>query len=146
MECVILTGIQGSGKSTFFKQRFADTHVRVNLDMLKTRHREQVLVHACIESKTRFVVDNTNVKRADRTRYILLAKDAGFRVVGYYFRSQVEACIERNEARSAPIPVGAIRGTHRRLALPALNEGFDELFYVFQSDGGFAVEDWSDEV
>ncbi|MFC1642256.1 AAA family ATPase [Myxococcota bacterium] len=146
MECVILMGIQGSGKSTFFKERFADSHVRVNPDMLKTRHRELLLVRACIEGKTKFVVDNTNVKRDDRTRYISIAKDAGFRVVGYYLQSQLDACIERNDARAAPIPVGAIRGTHKRLELPTLDEGFDELFYVQQIDGAFAVKDWSDEV
>ena len=55
-------GIQGAGKSTFFKERFFDTHVRINLDMLKTRHREAILLDACIRAKQRFVVDNTNVR------------------------------------------------------------------------------------
>ena len=41
MEAVILIGIQGAGKSTFYKDRFFNTHVRINLDMLKTRHREK---------------------------------------------------------------------------------------------------------
>jgi predicted kinase len=39
MQLVILIGIQGSGKSSFFKERFVDTHIRINLDMLKTRRR-----------------------------------------------------------------------------------------------------------
>ena len=43
MEAVILIGIQGSGKSTFYRERFFDTHVRINLDMLKTRQREKLL-------------------------------------------------------------------------------------------------------
>jgi predicted kinase len=46
MEAVIFVGIQGTGKSTFYKERFFDTHVRINLDMLKTRHREKLLVQA----------------------------------------------------------------------------------------------------
>ena len=37
MQVVILIGIQGSGKSTFCRKRFFDTHVRINLDMLRTR-------------------------------------------------------------------------------------------------------------
>ena len=41
MELILLIGIQASGKSTFFKRRYCDTHVRINLDMLKTRHREE---------------------------------------------------------------------------------------------------------
>ena len=39
MEIIILMGIQASGKSTFYRQKFADSHIRINLDMLKTRHR-----------------------------------------------------------------------------------------------------------
>ena len=86
MEAVIFIGIQGSGKSTFYKERFVDTHIRINLDMLKTRHREQYLVNACIVAKQAFVVDNTNPTRADRSRYIEPAKAAGFKVIGYYFQ------------------------------------------------------------
>ena len=39
-ECIIFVGIQGSGKSTFYKENFFKTHVRINLDMLKSRNRE----------------------------------------------------------------------------------------------------------
>jgi hypothetical protein len=36
MEAIILIGIQGAAKSTFYRDRFFDTHVRINLDMLKS--------------------------------------------------------------------------------------------------------------
>jgi len=39
MEAVILIGIQGSGKSTFYRDRFFNTHVRINLNILKRRSR-----------------------------------------------------------------------------------------------------------
>ena len=42
MEAVVFCGIQASGKTTFYLERFFQSHVRLNLDMLKTRHREQV--------------------------------------------------------------------------------------------------------
>jgi predicted kinase len=146
MECIILMGIQGSGKSTFYKSRFADTHVRVNLDMLKTRNRERLLVAACVEGKTSFVVDNTNVAPDDRARYIEPARAAGFRIVGYFLQSLVAVCLERNEARPEPVPAAAIRGTRNRLVLPSLEEGFDELFFVEPNNGSFNVKKWSDEV
>jgi predicted kinase len=57
MEAVIFIGIQGSGKSSFYRQHFFNTHIRINLDMLKTRHREKIFVRACLEAKQRFVVD-----------------------------------------------------------------------------------------
>jgi hypothetical protein len=60
VEAVLFVGIQGAGKSTFYRERFFTTHLRINLDMLKTRHRELRFLHTCLESRQRFVVDNTN--------------------------------------------------------------------------------------
>ena len=79
MDAVLLIGIQGSGKSWFFNERFRDTHVRLNLDMLRTRHRESVLLKACIDTQQPFVVDNTNPTIQDRARYIEPAKQAASR-------------------------------------------------------------------
>ena len=61
MEAVVFIGIQGAGKSSFYKERFFDTHVRINLDMVRTKRRQQVLLDACIEARQPFVVDNTNI-------------------------------------------------------------------------------------
>jgi predicted kinase len=143
MEAIIFTGIQASGKSTFYKERFFTTHVRINLDMLRTRNRESILLRACLEMKQALVVDNTNVTAADRARYIALAKEAGFRVVGYYFQSSLGDSIRRNNERAlkAKVPAGAIAGMLKRLEPPTLAEGFDELYWVrIGSDGGFVVE------
>lgn len=143
MELVIFTGIQAAGKSTFFRERFFDTHVRVNLDMLKTRHREKVLFEACLVAKQPVVVDNTNLTKAERAAYIDLARKAGFRVVGYYFRSVIAESLERNAKRSAAqqIPERGVMGAAGRLEIPEPDEGFDSLYYVRIEDG-FVVEPW----
>ncbi|HMA33465.1 MAG TPA: AAA family ATPase, partial [Chloroflexia bacterium] len=96
MEAVIFIGIQASGKSSFYQDRFFNTHVRINLDMLKTRHREDLLLRACLAMQQPFVVDNTNPTVAARAGYLLAARTAGFRVAGYYFESRVADCIRRN--------------------------------------------------
>ena len=36
MEAIIFVGLPGSGKSSFYKERFFDSHVRISLDLLKT--------------------------------------------------------------------------------------------------------------
>ena len=82
MEMVLFIGIQATGKSAFYLEKFYRTHVRINGDMLKTRHREKLLISACFEGKTPFVVDKMNLTRADRAAYISLAKAAGFRISG----------------------------------------------------------------
>ncbi len=148
MEAVIFIGLQGSGKSSYFREWFFTTHVRVSLDLLKTRHREKRFLELCLVTNQRFVIDNTNPTRDDRARYIPAAKAAGFEVVGYYFRSSIEECLLRNEGRreSERIPEIAVRGAARRLELPSLAEGFDRLWYVRIEDGRFITEEWNDAV
>jgi predicted kinase len=149
MEAVIFVGLQASGKSSFYRERFFRTHLRINLDMLKTRHREKRLLEACIETQTRFVIDNTNPAVADREPYIAAAKAAGFRVVCYFFESKIEECKRRNAGRPNPeqVPVVGILGTRSRLQLPTRAEGFDEMWFVrIAESGGFVVSEWTDEV
>ncbi len=132
MEIVVFTGMQASGKSTFYKERFFRTHIRINLDMLKTRNKEKTLIEACMKAKQSFVVDNTNPTIEDRMRYIEIAKEAGVKVIGYYFQSDIAECTERNNVRipEERVPVIALRLTHSKLQLPSYDEGFDELYKV----------------
>ena len=149
VEMIIFIGIQAVGKSEFYKQYFYDTHIRINLDMLKTRHREKLLIEACIAAKQPFVVDNTNPTEADRGKYISLAKASGFRVVGYYFQSSIDDAVACNEqrVRIKPVPKAAILTTHKKLEMPNLCEGFDALHYVRKNgSGGFIVEEYSSEL
>ena len=132
MEAVILVGIQASGKSTFYRQRFFDTHVRISRDMLRTKNREQLLMEACLLGKQPFVIDNTNPTAEERARYVAAARGAGFRVIGYFFRTEPRAAIARNKLREgrAVIPIPGILGTYKKLEEPQMEEGFDELYTV----------------
>jgi predicted kinase len=131
-ELVIFVGLQASGKSTLYRQRFFTTHVRINLDMLKTRHRERTLLQACVAMQQHCVVDNTNVLRAERAVYITAARPARFRVVGYFFEPDIQACIARNEQRTGRehIPVKGILSAAKRMQPPRYDEGFDALYHV----------------
>jgi predicted kinase len=143
MEAVIFTGIQGTGKSTFYRERFFRTHVRLNMDMLRTRHRERLLLQACLKAKQPFVVDNTNPTIKSREPYIAAAKAARFRVVGYFFDAPIDEAIARNEARPKDerIPKVGLYATHARLQPPKPEEGFEELFRVrLIVPRGFVVE------
>lgn len=145
METIIFVGIQATGKSTFYKDQYFKSHIRINLDMLKTRHREKLLLDACIEMKQPFVVDNTNPTKDDRQRYINLAKENRFKIVGYYFSSEILQCLERNKKRpeNEQIPERGIKGTYSKLELPDYSEGFEELYYVkTDENGGFKISAW----
>lgn len=142
MECVIFMGIQASGKSTFYKEHFFTTHVRINLDMLKTRHRENAYVMTSIQTRQPFVVDNTNPTKAKRMKYIEAAQKAGFKIFGYYFEPNYDESVEQNEQRQGNerVPLVAIKSTISKLQFPDFEEGFDELYVVKTSAGQFTVE------
>lgn len=149
MEAVIFMGIQGTGKSSFYQERFLHTHVRINLDMLKTKNRFRLLLTACLDGGQPFVLDNTNVTREVRAEFIAQAKAAGFRVVGYYFQSEIAAALARNSERvgAARISDVGVLGTYKKLEIPQHAEGFDALYYVrIDQQGKFQVEEWADEV
>lgn len=132
MEAVILIGIQGSGKTTFYGERFSKTHVRISLDAIRTRDRERVLVRECLKDGRPFVVDNTNVLARERAIYIAAAKAAGFKITAYHFRVPLRAAIVRNNRRPPGeiIPVPALIATLKRLQPPTLDEGFDQIYIV----------------
>lgn len=146
MQAVLFIGLQASGKSSFYKDRFFSTHVRINLDQLRTRHREQRLLSVCLETDLPFVIDNTNPTRRIRSAYIAAARAARYSVVGYYFQSRVEQCLTRNRLRPKPVPDVGILSTARTLERPAFDEGFDTLRYVRLTDSGFIDEEWCDAV
>ncbi|MCU0980825.1 MAG: hypothetical protein MUF25_16875 [Pirellulaceae bacterium] len=148
MEAIVFIGLPGSGKSSFFKERFFHSHIRINLDLLKTRHREERLLEFCLGTQQQFVVDNTNPTRLDRVRYIPAARARKFKITGYYFQSKIGDCLARNALRLSAERVHevAILSIAKKMELPMPDEGFDQLFYVRLSDSGFAVEEWRDEV
>jgi predicted kinase len=148
MELLIFIGVQATGKSSFWRERFLDSHLRLNLDMLKTRHREKLLFNACLEAKAKCVIDNTNLARADRARYIGPACAAGFKVHGFFFESRVTDALRRNTLRpaNAQVPELAIRDAVKRLQLPEPGEGFDTLTFVrITPENTFDCSSWEVE-
>ncbi len=143
MEAVILIGVPGAGKSTFYRERFASTHVRISLDELKTRARELAKARECIGAGKDLVIDNTNVRRQDRAPWIALARAAGYRVSGYFFRLEMRAAIKRNSLRTGNdvIPVPALIKLWKQMEEPSTVEGFDELWTVtVQKDGSYSLD------
>ena len=132
MEAIIFCGVQASGKSTYYQQHFFQTHVRISMDLLRTRNRERRFMELCLQTGQRFVIDNTNPSIEERSRYIGPAKEAGFKIVGYFFESLLSDAIRRNEGREgkARIPVKGVGGTYKRLQIPTLAEGYDNLYKV----------------
>lgn len=142
MECVIFIGIQASGKSTFYKERFFATHMRINLDMLRTRHRENVFLEASVRTMQSFVVDNTNPTVEDRKKYIDIVKRHHYKVIGYYFEPDYELSLHRNNKREGKekVPEIGMISTLKKLQRPSFREGFDELYIVKSLNDAFEIQ------
>jgi predicted kinase len=136
LEVVVLIGLQGAGKTTFYEQRFAATHVLVSKDRLRNNRRperrQQRLIAEALAAGRSVVVDNTNPSSAERATIVEIARAAGARVVGFVFTSPLEACRARNEARPPErrVPEVGLLAAARRFERPARAEGFDALWSV----------------
>ncbi|PQO41169.1 kinase [Blastopirellula marina] len=148
MEAILFIGLPASGKSSFYKERFFNTHLRISLDLLKTRNRERQILNACLATDQRVVIDNTSPTRQQRGTLIeaIRAARVRYQIVGYYFQSQVNDCLRRNLERAERVPDVAIYSAAKQLELPTWEEGFDQLFYVRMHEGKFVVEEWRDEI
>jgi predicted kinase len=136
MECVILVGLPGSGKSTFYRERLAATHELVSKDAMRhnrqPQRRQEQLIEAALAAGRSVVIDNTNPRLADRAPLIAAARRHGAQVTGYFFATEAADALRRNRGREGRerVPAVAIFATRKRLEMPTLDEGFDRLYVV----------------
>jgi predicted kinase len=147
VELAILSGLQASGKSTFYRQALAGTHTHISKDNWpNARHREQRQRREIAEALAAgrdVAVDNTNPSPHEREPLIDLAHKAGAKAVGYWFPPDPGVSLARNAQREGRtrVPNVGLFSTLKRLTRPSYAEGFDELYKVRADDqGGFTVE------
>ena len=140
MEAVILCGLQASGKTTLYRDRFLETHARIAMDLLRTRAREAAFLRTCLDTRMPFVVDNTNPTVAERARYVAPSREAGFKVVGYLVDVPFAVAQARNAARERVVPIVGLGDVARRLVTPTPEEGFDEVWHATAGPDGWRIE------
>ena len=137
MEMILFVGLPGSGKSTFYKNHYFNTHLRISNDLLRTKNRTQKLLDFCRETNMSFVIDNTCTTKEVRKRFIDYCNSirAPLRKSCVFFDTPIGVCIERNNNRTGKerVPKTAILMKAKELERPSLEEGFDELIII---DGG----------
>lgn len=142
MECIVLIGLPGAGKTTFFHGRFAATHCHVSKDLLPQRanraRRQRALLDLAFSAGHSVVVDNTNATPAERAAIIDVARCYHARVIGYFFDVGTRESVARNQRRTgrARVPKVAIFTVAKKLVAPFSDEGFEQLFRVRPLDGG----------
>jgi len=142
-ELVILIGLPGAGKTTFYHAHLAATHSHVSKDLMRNRRdrqeRQMAMIEAALALGQSVVVDNVNATIADRAPLIAAGRKHGARIVGYALATPADVCTERNRGRSGPsrVPVVAIRTAAKRFEPATYDEGYDELHRVETNGGGF---------
>lgn len=133
LELIIFVGIQAAGKSTYFRDHLAATHMHVSKDLMtNTRDREtkqRRMIAQSLAAGRSVVVDNTNPTIVARAPLIEIGRAYRARVVAYFFDTTPKDAIARNHLREgkARVPPPAIYLTARKLVPPSLEEGFDEV-------------------
>ena len=136
LECIVLIGLPGAGKTTLYRERFAASHVHISKDLWPNATgraaRQQKAIEETLASQKSVVVDNTNPTITERETIITIARQHGARVIGYFFDITTRAAVARNANRTGKgkVPNVAIFTTAKRLQPPQKSEGFDELFHV----------------
>jgi predicted kinase len=142
MECIILIGLQGSGKTTFYARWFAETHRHISKDVWRNsrnkERRQQDALAEAFERGDSVVVDNTNPTAAERAQIVAIARASGAHIIGYYFETSTRAAVARNATREgrARVPNVAIFTIAKKLQPPTYEEGFEQLFRVTPSAEG----------
>ena len=138
----MLTGLPGSGKTTYARRALASA-VRISLDDLRLMMSgvaydpgreplvaaaadallETLLARAAAE-RFDLVFDATNVTRAWRVRAIEQARRHGVEPHSIYLAVPLAVAAERNRGRAQVVPDEVLRRFAERLEPPSVDEGF----------------------
>jgi len=141
----MLIGLPAAGKTSFYRARFAPTHVHVSKDRMRNRRDRQARqleqIDAALASGRSVVVDNVNATAADRAALIDAARRRGAAVVGYVLDVPRAECLQRNRVRPEPdrVPAVAVHAVAKRFQPVTHAEGFDRLYRVDPAGGEFHV-------
>lgn len=138
-ELIVCVGLPGSGKSFFVKQHLLPAgYVHVNRDILGTWQKCLALCEQSLPQGQSVVVDNTNVDKESRKRYIECAKEAGVSCRCFLFSTSLDHCRHNNEFRlligtdkaHATVNDMVMRMLNKKFVDPAKNEGFNSIVRI----------------
>lgn len=140
---VVLTGLPGSGKSTYLEKLGVTGLSSDEIRRLLSDDPTNQTIHPQVFATLRYLlkrriqlgrpvtyIDATNLTRYERRPYIKLAQLYDCNVESIFFDVPVEVCQERNRRRNRVLPDDVIAQMAARLVPPAKEEGFSKVTRV----------------
>lgn len=137
---MVLVGLPGSGKSTYLANLGVNAISSDELRRLLADNPEDQTIHRRVFASIRYLlsqrlatgrkityVDATHLTRRDRRPYIRFAQLHDCQVEALFFDVPLEICRERNRSRSRIVPESAMDDMAKRMSLPTVEEGFDQV-------------------
>lgn len=148
---IILIGLPRSGKSTFAQTYYNDydyisrDFVRENVFGYKgNMNHEGEVTKICNEAlneslsqKHNIIIDNTNIQRKYRRKFITQAQAHGYNIKAVYINTPYEQLLEN--ADKDDFPINVIESMMNRLNLPSYEEGYCEIQEFTVSGFDFGV-------
>jgi predicted kinase len=147
-QIILVVGLPGSGKSTYFARRgiqpLSSDLLRLLLLDKETDQSAQPRVFRALRylletrlrlGRKRNYVDATNLTRGERRPYFRLAERYGYEVRAIFFDVPVDVCRLRNRKRKRIVPEAVMTRMARRLRPPTTEEGFARITIVRSEPG-----------
>ncbi|XP_022698760.1 uncharacterized protein F21D5.5-like isoform X1 [Varroa jacobsoni] len=135
-EVVLFVGYPASGKSTLAKRLVEEeSYVHICQDMLGSLDRCVKAVREALKNKRKVIVDNTNVGKEQRKRYVDLAKEAGVPCRCFWFNCSINQVRHNNkfrlltgtDAQHKDVNDITLFSLRKKFEEPEANEGFNQI-------------------
>jgi len=94
-ELILLVGPIGSGKTTLAKDLLKFNSIRISQDEMGKKAYMTYFSSAIREGVPRIIIDRMNFNKEQRGRFIKQARDAGYCVTIFEFKTNRELCAQR---------------------------------------------------
>lgn len=143
MRIVVLTGLPGSGKSTWLAQNAGGGISSDAVRKLLADDETDQSIHTQVFQTVRYLleqriaigrpvtyIDATNLIPEERRPYVEIARMRGCEIEAVFFDVPLAVCLERNARRARVVPPEAMEKMAAKLIPPDVAEGFSKVTRV----------------